>query len=243
MRKILLVIALVLASFAASFAETAIGFEGFQSWMRRVSVPGYSYGATEKDGNEFTAMFTSGSKILQIRFGESKLFNEKAEGMEAPYTRNGLKLKYINNKLISGIYADVPELKASLFIASSENTSKSEYEKIIDALKISSVKPSAANSVGMPAEIPTDERLEGSVASVEKKEASTEGYRYEYHVKYRKSKDLASSLRKLCSKWKGSIDVCTMKQFTLVCGETDSIDALEAMADGTEVNFIYYKNN
>lgn len=243
MKKLLLVLVAFLVLCSSSFAKQSLDFKDFDAWMKNVKLPGYSLLSTEIDDSEYTAMFANGSKMLQIRLGDAKHFDEKYPGMEAPYTRNGIQLKYLNFQEMCGMYANLPQFNASMYLGGTEKLSKAELEKLIDALKISSVKPSAANSVGVPAEIPTDERLEGTVASVEKKEASTDGYQYEYHVKYRKSKELASNLRKLCSKWKGSIDACTMKQFTLICGETDSIDSLEAMADGTEVNFIYYKNN
>lgn len=243
MKRLLLVLVAFFVLFGSSFAKVALEFKDFDSWMKSVKLPGYSLLNSEIDDSDYTAMFTKGSQMLQVRFGDAKHFDEKYPGMEAPYTRNGLQLKYLNYQEMCGMYVHLPQLKASLYIGGTEKLSKNDLEELIDALKINSIKASESSKVGLPADIPSDERLEGIVRSCEKKDASTDGYKFEYHVKYEKNKDLANNLRNICKKWNGSIDVCGMKQFTLVCGETDSIESLESMPDGTEILFIYYKNN
>jgi len=86
-------------------------------------------------------------------------------------------------------------------------------------------------------------RLEADLISVEKLEATTEGYQYEYHVRVKNNDLLIPAIRKVTSTCGGDISMIEHKNFTLICGDTDSIEGLKSMKTEQSILFIYYKSS
>jgi hypothetical protein len=131
-------------------------------------------------------------------------------------------------------------LNACLTVTAKKPLDQSLLDKITESLTLTSWK--SPEGITWPAEIPANQRIQGMIRSIEKQEASTEGYAYEYHVVAAWNKTLVESVEKILTQYSGGLDVTNMGTFTFICSSTDSFDFLKTgFKEGEEVQFIYYR--
>lgn len=218
----------------------------FETNMKTKSPLGYTYGDVEIGENEFVATFQKNSDFIIVRlkdlrfFSQYKTFSKTATQNSGLYQYQNCNVAYFQSMGVSMLYLELFPINGAIEISAKKPLSKAEMEKIVDELALAKWE----NATRWPTEITPENQLDGVLLSVEKKEASTEGFAYEYHVKVQYSQKLIASVERIIAKYGGGLDVINMDKFTFICSVTDSMDSLKKdFKEGVEIEFVYYRKN
>lgn len=218
----------------------------FENNMKSKSPLGYTYGDVEIGENEYVATFQKNSDFILVRlkdlryFSQYKTFSKTATQNSGLYQYQHCNAAYFQSMGISMLYLELFPINGSIEISAKKPLSKAEMEKIVDELDLAKWE----NTTHWPTEITSDNQLDGVLLSVEKKEASTEGFAYEYHVKIQYSQKLIQSVERIIAKYGGEIDLVRMGNFIFICAVADNMESLKkGFKEGESVDFIYYRKN
>lgn len=218
----------------------------FESNMKTKSPLGYAYGGVEIGENEFVATFQKNSDFILVRlkdlryFSQYKTFSKTATQNSGLYQYQNCNVANFQSMGLSMLYLELLPINGSIEISAKKPLSKAEMEKIVDELGVAKWE----NTTHWPSEITSDNQLDGVLLSLEKKEASTEGFAYEYHVKVQYSQKLIASVERIIAKYGGGIDLVRMGNFIFICGVADTMESLKkGFKEGESVEFIYYRKN
>jgi hypothetical protein len=248
MKKIILVICLVLSLGIINAQKTPflISSDDFQSNTKGKTLLGFANVSSEIGEDEFMAMYKKASDFVILRlfnldhFNQHKTFSKNSTQHSGIYQLENCNAVYFQKDGVAVFYLELLGLNASIELTAKKPLSKIDMEKIIAELGV--VKWKNSNKANWPSEISVAQQIEGVIMSIEKKDPSTDGYIYEYHVKVQYSQKLIQSIERILAKYGGSIDLVNMDKFTFICASTDSMDAFKKeFKEGAEVDFIYYR--
>jgi hypothetical protein len=248
MKKIILVICLALSLGLTNAQKTPflISSDDFQANTKGKSPLGYANVSLEIGEDEFMAMYKKASDFVILRlfnlehFNQHKTFSKNSTQHSGIYQLENCNAVYFQKDGVSILYLELLGINASVEVSAKKPLSKIDMEKIIAELGV--IKWKNSNKANWPSEISVAQQIEGVIMSIEKKDPSTDGFIYEYHVKVQYSQKLIQSIEHILAKYGGGIDLVNMDKFTFICASTDSMDALKKeFKEGSEVNFIYYK--
>lgn len=220
--------------------------DDFQIKTKAKAPLGYANVSIEINENEFVAMYKKASDFIILRlfdldhFSQHKTFSKNSTQHTGIYQLENCNAVYFQKDGVSILYLELLGINGSVELTAKKPLSKVEMEKIIADLNV--VNWSSSTKVAWPSEISAAQQVDGVMLSIEKKDPSTEGYVYEYHVKVQYSQKLVQSVERILAKYGGSIDAIDMDKFTFICASTDSMDTLKkGFKEGVEVDFIYYR--
>lgn len=248
MKKIFLVICLALSLGFTNAQKTPflIYSDDFQANTKGKSPLGYANVSIEIGEDEFMAMYKKASDFVILRlfnlehFNQHKTFSKNSTQHSGIYQLENCNAVYFQKDGVSILYLELLGINGSVELTAKKPLSKADMEKIIADLGV--VKWKNSNKANWPSEITVDQQLEGVIISIEKKDPSTDGYIYEYHVKMQYSQKVVQSVERILAKYGGSIDAIDMDKFTFICASTDSMDALKKnFREGEMIDFIYYR--
>jgi len=218
----------------------------FESRMQAARPGGYGFGGIELDENELSALFFKGEDVINIRimglshFGDYVVFSKKAQKKSGEYSLQNCRAYYFSDAEYSTLYLELIPQNACLTLTAKKPLDQNSCDKLVESLNLGNWKAPAG--INWPAEILPAQRIQGMIRSIEKQDASTEGYAYEYHVVVSWNKTLVESVGKILTQYNGGLDVTDMDKFTFICSSTDSFDFLKTgFREGEEVRFIYYR--
>jgi hypothetical protein len=248
MKKIILAICIVFSFGVANAQKTPflISSDDFQANTKGKSPLGYTNVSTEIGEDEYMTMYKKASDFVILRlfnlehFNQHKTFSKNSTQNSGIYQLENCNAVYFQKDGVSILFLELLAINASVELSAKKILSKTDMEKIITELGV--VKWGNSNKANWPSEITVPQQIEGVIISIEKKDPSTDGYIYEYHIKVQYSQKLIQSIDRILAKYGGGIDLVNMDKFTFICASTDSMDALKKeFKEGSEVNFIYYK--
>lgn len=248
MKKTILVICLALALGFANAQKTPflISSDDFKANIKNKAPLGYANVNIEIDEDAFVSMYKKASDFLFLRlynldhFNQHKTFSKNSTQHSGIYQLENCNAVYFQKDGVSILYLELMDINASVEVSAKKPLSKTDMEKIIAELGV--VKWKNSNKANWPSEITVAQQLEGVIISIEKKDPSTDGYIYEYHVKMQYSQKVVQSVERILAKYGGSIDAIDMDKFTFICASTDSMDALKKnFREGEMIDFIYYR--
>ncbi len=227
--------------------EKLITFDDFKTWMNSVNFEGHQYTkeATAIDERSFVAYFanTKDQSVIQIQASDVSSDFERLAGKTAKiYQYKGYKTALNNaSGMATAITLEVKSLNLWFTIGVMGSKNQAYMESLVDKSKILTIKPSKMeNNIQWPQEINTDERLLVDIKSIKKETASTEGYKYEYHVEVIKNAKLLPAIDNIIKQFGGDLTLVNMANKDFICASTDSYEALKAMKEGELIKFIYY---
>jgi hypothetical protein len=207
---------------------------------------GYTNVSIEIDENEYMAMYKKASDFVILRlfdlnhFNQHKTFSKGSAQLSGVYQYENCNAVYFQKDGVAVLYLELLAINASIELTAKKPLSKVEMENILAVIDVVNWKSS--NKATWPSEISAAQQIEGVILSIEKRDPSTDGYAYEYHVKMQYSQKLVQSVERILAKYGGSIDAIDMDKFTFICASTDSMETLKTgFKEGAEVNFIYYR--
>jgi len=248
MRKIILSLCIVftLGAINAQKSSFLISSDEFQANTKTKTPLGYSNVSIEIDENEFTAMYKKASDFVILRlfnlehFNQHKTFSKNSTQHSGIYQLENCNAVYFQKDGVAVLYLELLALNASIELTAKKPLSKAEMENILAIIGVVNWKNT--NKATWPAEISLAQQIEGVIISIEKKDPSTDGYIYEYHVKVQYSQKLVQSVERILAKYGGSIDAIDMDRFSFICASTDSMEMLKTgFKEGEEISFIYYR--
>lgn len=231
----------------SSYSQIQMSFDEFQAWLQSASHSGFQTTDFNNEGASYSAMMIKGKILVTISLYDAgqpddDLAPLKSTGNPVEYERNGHRCIYSGGD-VNVLHIQLLPINATLILGSMDpGMSRTELEKLADALNINDLKPVVTSANSWPAEIPPNLRLDADLISVEKKEASTEGYAYEYHVKVKNNEKLVPAIQKVVSDCGGDISMIQCRNFTMLCGMTDTMEGLKALKANEPVFFVYYKS-
>ena len=243
MKKLLVFFLLFSFSLFAENLRT-ISFAEFDSLVKKFKFENFTFLESEESESYYHAAFvdmkTKNSLFINVYnfsdFTDPLSPNGKVDNLkEFEYKSNKAKYFTFNNSSLMRILA--MNINSSIEIVMTPIAPKESFEKILDLTNLLNFNQQAN---AYPAEIPAEVQIDGQIKSIEKLEASTEGYKYEYHISIVKSERMVKSLKKILKQTSSSIDMIDYKNVTVLCGITDSMAELEKMRDGDIINFVYY---
>lgn len=247
MKKIFILILMMVCTNIFAQNEKLISFDDFKTWMNAVSFDGHLYQKEETviDGKSFVAYFanTKDQSVIQIQASDVSSDFERLAGNTAKiYQYKGYKTALNNaSGMATAISLEVKSLNLWFTIGVMGSKNQAYMESLVDKSKILTIKPSKMeNNIQWPQEINTDERLLVDIKSIKKETASTEGYKYEYHVEVIKNAKLLPAIDKIVAQFGGDLTLVNMANKDFICASTDSYEALKAMKEGELIKFIYY---
>lgn len=241
----LILIAVLFSS--SAFSQIQLSFSEFTNWIQQKAPSGYSATDFNDETGSYSAMLVKGDILVTVSLNDIQQLDDdlrplKSTSKTVEYERNGIRSLYAEGS-VRILYLQLPTINATLILGTGNpNIKKAELEKISDALGVVNIKPVKSVANSWPAEIPLQLRLETDLISIQKMEASTEGYAYEYHVKVKNDQNLIPAINKVTNTCGGDISMTNYKNFTLICGDTDSMEGLRSIKLGETVVFIYYKS-
>ena len=248
MKKIILFLCLATSIGIVHGQKTSflVSSNDFQTNTKLKSPLGYANVSIEINDNEFVAMYKKASDFVILRlydidhFNQYKTFSKGSTQLSGVYQYENCNAVYFQKDGVSILYLELLAINGSIELTAKKPLSKAEMEKVIAELGV--VKWSSANKVAWPSEISAAQQIDGVMLSIEKRDPSTDGYIYEYHVKMQYSQKVVQSVERILAKYGGSIDAINMDKFTFICASTDSMDAFKKeFKEGTEIDFIYYR--
>ncbi len=228
------------------FAENVrtISFDEFDSFMKKIKYENFTFLESENSESYYQAAFVDmkTKKSLFINVYNFSNFTDplsptgKVDNLkDYEFKSNKAKFFTFNNNSLLRLLA--MNINSSIEIIISSIVEKEKLEKFLDLTNLLNFNQQSSS---FPAEIPINVQIDAQIKSIEKLDASTEGYRYEYHIYFVKSERLIKSLKRITKETSSSIDLINFKNGTLICSYTDSMEELEKVRDGDIVNFIYY---
>ncbi len=248
MKKTILLICIALSLGFANAQKAAflISSGEFQANTKTKAPLGYANVSTEIDESEYMTMYKKSSDFVILRlfdldhFNQHKIFSKGSSQHSGVYQYENCNAVYFQKDGVSILYLELLAINGSIELTAKKPLSKAEMAKVIAELGV--VKWSSANKVAWPSEISAAQQIDGVMLSIEKRDPSTDGYIYEYHVKMQYSQKVVQSVERILAKYGGSIDAINMDKFTFICASTDSMDAFKKeFKEGTEIDFIYYR--
>lgn len=243
MKKLVLILLIFSCGLFAENVRT-ISFAEFDSKVKNIKFDNFTFLESEESESYYQAAFVDmkTKKSLFINVYNFSDFTDplsptgKVENLkEYEYKSNKTKYFTFNNNSLLRILA--MNINSSIEIIISSIVEKEKLEKFLDLTDLLNFNQ---QSSAFPAEIPSELHIDAQIKSIEKMDASTDGYKYEYHITFVKSERLIKSINKILKQTSSGIDLINFKNVTLICGMTDSMEELEKMRDGDIVNFIYY---
>jgi hypothetical protein len=235
-----------LGAINAQKSSFLISSDDFQTYTKSKAPLGYTNANIEINENEFVSMYRKASDFVILRlfeinhFNQYKTFSKSSTQLSGVYQYGNCNAVYFQKDGVSVLYLELLAINASIELTAKKPLSKAEMEKIIAELGVT--KWGNSNKVAWPAEISATQQIDGVLLSLEKKDSSTDGYIYEYHVKVQFSQKLVQSVERILAKYGGSIDSIDMDKFSFICASTDSMEMLKTgFKEGVEVDFIYYR--
>lgn len=244
-RQVLILIALLFSTTA--FSQIQLSFIEFKNWIQQKAPTGYTATDFNDETGSYSAMLVKGDILVTVSLNDIQQLDDDLRPLRSTskpieYERNGIRSLYAEGS-VRMLYLQLPSINATLILGTANaNLKKADLEKISDALGASNIQPVKSASNSWPSEIPSQLRLETDLISIQKMEASTEGYEYEYHVKVKNDKNLIPAINKVTNVCGGDLSMTKFKNFTLICADTDSMDGLQSIKAGETVVFIYYKS-
>lgn len=230
----------------SAFSQIQMSYEEFRNWLQTKSPAGYSATDFNDESGSYSAMLVKGNQLVTISLNDVEQLDDdltplRSTGKPVQYERNGHRCVFSGGE-VKVLYVQLLAINATVILGSMDpKITRPELEKMADALDIDNLKPVITTANSWPAEIPAALRLDADVISVEKQEASTEGYLYEYHVMVKNNEKLVPAIRKVISECGGDISMTQFQNFTMLCGMADTMEGLKQMEASEPILFVYYK--
>ncbi len=246
-KKSLIITLIITTNSIFAQTEKLITFDDFKTWMSSINFDGHQYvtEGTAIDERSFVAYFANlkDQSVIQVQASDVSSDFERIAGNTAKiYQYKGYKTALNNaSGMATAISLDVKPLNLWFTIGVMGSKNQAYMESLVDKSKILTIKPSKMeNNIQWPQDINADERLLADIKSIKKETASTDGYKYEYHVRVIKNEKLLPAIDKIVAQFGGDLTLVNMANKDFICSSTDSYEALKTMKDGEVVNFIYY---
>ncbi len=229
-----------------SFSQIQMSYDEFRNWVQSKSPAGFSATDFNDESGSYSAMLVKGTRLVTISLNDVEQLDDdlrplKSTGKPVEYERNGHRCVFSGGE-VKVLYVQLLAINATVMLGSMDpKITRADLEKMTDDMDINSLKPLVTSANSWPAEIPAALRLDADLISVEKLEASTEGYLYEYHVLVKNNEKLVPAIRKVASECGGDISMTQYQNFTMLCGVADTMEGLREMEANEPILFVYYK--